>query len=57
MSRDVSLYIWAHGRGGVLQGGGNSNVQRARSERITGIYRTRQSITQFKILSVRRTGE
>src|SRR5262245_33513187 len=42
ISRDVSLYIRAHGRGGVLQGGGNSNVQRARSERFTGIYRTTQ---------------
>ena len=42
ISRDVSLYIRAHGRGGVLQGSGNSNVQRARSERFTGIYRTTQ---------------
>ena len=42
ISRDGSLYIKAHGPGGVLQGSGNSSVQRARSERVTRIYRTTQ---------------
>src|SRR5215831_9738784 len=42
ISRDVSLYIMAHGPGGVPQGGGNSNVQRASSDRVTWIYRTMQ---------------
>jgi len=42
ISRDASPYVRAHGPGGVLQGGGNSSVQRASSDRVTGIYRTMQ---------------
>lgn len=40
--RDVSLYITPHGTGAVLQGGGKSSVQQLRSDRVTGIYGTRQ---------------
>src|SRR5262249_11361836 len=42
ISRDGSLYIKAHGPGGVLQGSGNRSARGARWEWVTGIYKTTQ---------------
>ncbi len=41
-SATVSPYIIPHGAGGLLQGGTKSGVQRVRSDRFSGIYRTMQ---------------